>query len=48
VYALGLLFGFGRAILCIRKRDFNGGILQCALTILFALAALPAVLDIDR
>lgn len=48
LYCGVLLFGFGRSFLCFRRRDFSGGIVQCALTILFALAVLPAVLDLSQ
>lgn len=48
IYGAVLLFGFGRSFLRFRNRDVSGGILQCALTILFGLAALPAILDITR
>lgn len=47
LYSAVLLYGFARAFLCFWKRDFSGGIVGCALTILFALAALPTVLDLD-
>jgi hypothetical protein len=43
-----LLYGFGRAVLLLRRRDITGGVTGIALTILFALAALPAVLDFNR
>jgi hypothetical protein len=48
VYFAALLYGFGRSFLRFRKRDVSGGILQCALTVLFALAMLPAILDLSR
>ncbi len=48
VYAATVLYGFGSSFLRFRKRDIDGGILQCALTLLFALAALPTVLDFNR
>lgn len=48
LYCVVLLYGFGRAFLRFRRRDFSGGFTGLALTILFALAALPAVLDFNR